>query len=191
MNMHTLGIMYNFPLLDWNVLISLISSSWKVSWVSWREPELSNIAAYIIGEISRQRDPGVCSCHLQKLHQEKLAHSKLMVTWILEQISVMSCASIVGPTLAWQVLLCILISLSDWRWTKQNLRSRPNHYQGQHCKFDVEQPWTDSETGMSAQEARPVTCLSIVHKVSELVLVWITLIGGSWNPSAWVHNPSG
>ena len=27
MNMHTLGILYNFPLLDWNVLISLISSS--------------------------------------------------------------------------------------------------------------------------------------------------------------------
>lgn len=140
------------------------SSSWKVSWVSWREPELSNIAAYIIGEISRQRDPGVCSCHLQKLHQEKLAHSKLMVTWILEQISVMSCASIVGPTLAWQVLLCILISLSDWRWTKQNLRSRPNHYQGQHCKFDAEQPWTDSETGMSSHESRPVTCSSTLNQ---------------------------
>lgn len=63
------------------------SSSWKVSWVSWREPELPNIAAYIVGEIPRQCDPGVCSCHLQKLHQEELAHSKLVVVaWILEQM---------------------------------------------------------------------------------------------------------
>lgn len=73
-------------------LSSFYSSSWKVSWVCWRKPELPYITSHFAGEIPGQCNPGLCCSHIQELHQEELAHS----TWKWRDIWV-RCHCCVSP----------------------------------------------------------------------------------------------
>lgn len=61
-----------------------------------------------------------------------------------------------------QVCLCwpnsVVCLLTGWRWTQQNLWSWPNGSKSKHCKFDAEQPRTDSETGVSQHAIVPKRC---------------------------------
>lgn len=61
-----------------------------------------------------------------------------------------------------QVCLCwpnsVVCLLTGWRWTQQNLWSWPNGNKSKHCKFDAEQPGTDSETGASQHAIVPKRC---------------------------------
>lgn len=96
--------------------------SWKVSRVCGGKPKLPLIAAHVAGEVPGQRDSRLRCCHIQELHQKKLANCEFHHVTRVQRNQLMDNGYWWNKKRLDCYLHCLYPAferfLKGWRWTK-------------------------------------------------------------------------